>query len=185
MQKSDFCGLFFLAFLVVLFFVACVFVLLFCNKAQKGYFPAILELFVYFVPPKGLFLNVSFLPFLFSFLVPLLSSLSKFHFFCFSSINPFLEEILCGGFWCLSFLSFPFFMVASFFETNFLASPFWNPSCFCFCLFFFCCLCFCFHGVCFCLSVLRLVLLLLCFVCFDFVFVLLSDYANSLFSLQF
>ena len=54
MQKRSFFGMFFFCFLVVLFFVACVFVLVFCKKAQKGYFPAILEVFVYFVPTKGL-----------------------------------------------------------------------------------------------------------------------------------
>ena len=46
--KRSFFGMFFFCFLVVLFFVACVFVLVFCKKVQKGYFPAILEVFCLF-----------------------------------------------------------------------------------------------------------------------------------------
>ena len=184
MQKGFF-GVCFFCFLVVLFFVACVFVLVFCKKAQKGYFPAILEVFCLFCSPKRPVLKCFFssfsvffpgFPFFFPFKIPF--------FLCFLSINPFLEKILCGGFFCHFILSFPFLMFASFFETNFLTSPFWNPSCFCF-WHFFCCFCFCFHGVCFCLSVLMLALFCYVFIlfwfCFCFVscFFLLSDYEKN------
>ena len=112
-------------FLVVLFFVACVFVLLFCKKAPKGYFPAICS-------PKRPALKCVFSSF--SVFFPCFAFVFQNYnlFLCFLSINSFWEKTLCGDFFCLSYLSFTFLMLASFFETNFLASPFWNPSCFCF-----------------------------------------------------
>ena len=178
-------------FLVVLFFVACVFVLLFCKKAQKGYFPANLEAFCLFLfPQKACFKMFLFFLFcvlsLFSLCLPFQNSI---FFFAFCPSIFFLEKILCGGFFCLSFLSFPFLLFASFFERSFLASPFWSPSCFCFGHFFFCCFCFCLHGVCFCLFCFDVGFVIVMFlVCFAFGFVLflvsLSGYVN-VFSLQF
>ena len=98
------CFLFFWCFLLFL----CVFVLLFCKKAQNGYFPAILEVFVfYFVPPKRLVFNPSFLPVQFYFF-PFVFPFKVPFFFVFLSINPFLEHIILGGgYFSFSCVSFP------------------------------------------------------------------------------
>ena len=90
--KKVFFGMFFFCFLVVLFFVACVFVLVFCKKAQKGYFPAIFEVFCLFCSPKRpvfkilLFFLICFL-FWFSFCLPFENSILSL---CFLSISPLL-----------------------------------------------------------------------------------------------
>ena len=108
---------------------------LFCKTAQKRLFSCNFRVyFVYFVPPKMvIFFLFCFLS-LFSFCLPFQNSNG---FLCFLSINPFLDKTLCGGFFCLSFLSFPFLMFASFFETHFLASPFETHVAFVFGIFCF------------------------------------------------
>ena len=154
MQKGVFLWSVF-CFLVVLFFVACVFVLLFCKRPTR-LFSCNFRGFCLFCSPRRPVLKCFGLPFLFSFLVGLLSSLSKFQFvLCFLSINLFLEKTLFGGLFCLYFFVFSLMF-----------------ACFRFGHSFFCC--FCFHGVCFCPSVLMLALFLLCFLtlfsfCFCFV----------------
>ena len=75
--KRSLFGMFF-CFLVVLFFVACVFVLVFCKKAQKGYFPAILEVFCLFCSHQRPVLKCFF------------SSYFVFFAFVFPFKNPFL-----------------------------------------------------------------------------------------------
>ena len=69
---------------------------------------------------------------LFSFCLPF-----KIPFFlCFCPSTPYWKRSLVGVISVFLYLSFPFLMFASFFETHFLTSPFWNPSCFCFWHFF-------------------------------------------------
>ena len=115
MQKGFFLVCFF-CFLVVLFFVACVFVLVFCKKAQKGYFPAILEVFCLFCSPKRpvfkilLFFLFCFL-FWFSFCLPFQNSILSL---CFLAISPFLENINIFGFFIFLFLAFSFLNVCLF-----------------------------------------------------------------------
>ena len=123
--KRCFCYLFLLlfgGFGFSLFFI-------FLEKSQKGYFPSILEFF--FLSPKGLSLK-SFFSILFSFLVFLLSSLSKLHFF----LCLFVHQPLFGKhsyFWFL-YLSFSCLFLSECllvsFKKSFLKSHFWNPSCF-------------------------------------------------------
>ena len=116
MQKG-FLGMFFFCFLVVCFLLPVFLCLCFVKKAQKGYFPAILEVFYLFCSPKRPVLKCfsSFSVFFPAF--PFFSPFKIPFFLCFSSINPLLEKILCGGFFCHSILSFPFLMFASLFET--------------------------------------------------------------------
>ena len=176
----------FFCFLVVLFFVACVFVLVFCKKAPKGYFPAILEVFCLFCSPKRpvfkillffLFCFFSGFPFVFPFKTP-------FYPFAFWPSAPFWKTLIFLVSLSFLFLPFPFLMFACFFQTNFPTIPFLKPKLLSFWLFiyFICCSCFCFHCVCFSLSVFMLALFLVffCF-CFVFCFCLLSCFAFSLF----
>ena len=146
MQQGFFLVRFF-CFLVVLFFVACVLVLVFCKKAQKGYFPAILEVFCLFCSPKRpvfkiLFFFLFCFLFWFSFCIPFQNSILSL---CFLAISPFLENINIFGFF-ICFLFFPFLMFACFIQTNFPNIPFLKPKLLSFWLFiyFFCCFCFLF-----------------------------------------
>ena len=190
--KRSFFGMFFFCFLVVLFFVACVFVLVFCKKAQKGYFPAILEVFCLFCSHKRPVLKCFFSSY---FVFLLLSSLSKIHFlFAFYPSTPFYRRLFVGFLFFFFCLPFPFLRFACLFDTNFPNIPFLKSNLLSFlAVSFFCCSCFCFDCVCFSLSVFLLLCWLcfwcfFCFVlCFVFVFflVLLSVYEKKLFSLQF
>ena len=162
----------------------CGFVLL--KKAQKGHFPAILEVFCLFCSPKGLSLKSFFssysvffsgFPFVFPFKTP-------FYPFAFWPSAPFSKTLIFLVSLSFFFLPFPFLMFACFFQTNFPNIPFLKPKLLSFWLFiyFFCCSCFCFHCVCFSLSVFMLALFLV-FFCFCFVFFclcLLSCFAFSL-----
>ena len=158
--KKVFFVVFFLFFCGFLCLCYCVFV---CKKAQKAIFLQFRDSLSTLFPQKTCFRMFIFFLFcllsLFSFCLPFKTSIFSL---LFVHQPLFGKDSLWGGFFCLSFLSFPFLMVASFFETNFVAFPFWNPSCFCFWHVFFCCFGFCFHGVCFCLSALMLALFLLC-----------------------
>ena len=148
----------------------------FVKKARKGYFPAILQVFVYFVPPKGLSLKSFFssysvfffgFPFVFPFKTP-------FYPFAFWPSAPFWRTLIFLFFKSFFFLPFPFLMFACLFQTNFPNIPFLKPKLLSFWLFiyFFCCFCFCSHISCFCLSVLMLALFLVCFICYCLVLVL-------------
>ena len=131
---------FLFCFLVVLLFVACVILLVFCKKAQKGYFPAILEFFCLFCFPKGPVLKCFFSSF--SVFFPGFPSFFPFKIPCFSFVfvhqpTPFGKDSLWG--FLLSFyFVFSFLNVCFFVWNNFLTSPFWTPSCFCFWHFFSC-----------------------------------------------
>ena len=117
--------MFFFCFLVVLFLVACVLVLVFCKKAQQGYFPAVLEVFCLFCSHKRPALKC------------FISSYFVFFFaFVFLFNNPFLY-VFCASttFWktlmflvsfFFFFLPFPFLMFACFFQTNFPNIPFFE-----------------------------------------------------------
>ena len=104
--KRSFFGMFFFCFLVVLFFVACVFVLVFCKKAQKGFFPAILEVFCLYCSHKRHVLKCFFssyfvfFGFSLSFKNPFLN--------LFLSINPFLTKDSLWGFFSFFLLVFSF-----------------------------------------------------------------------------
>ena len=118
-KKVFFWSVFFVFGGFVLFL--CVFVVMFCKKAQKGYF------LKSFLSSYSVF-----------FFVFLLSSLSRFHFFfAFCPSTPFGKHYYFG-FSCFLFLAFSFSqcLLVSLKQT-FLTSPFWNPSCFHFWLFFF------------------------------------------------
>ena len=89
--KKVFFGLFFLFFGGFVFFL-CVFVLVFCTKAQKGYFPVILE-FKIFVPPKGFFKILCFFPFSFPFGFPFCLPFQNSIFSLFFVHQPLFENI--------------------------------------------------------------------------------------------
>ena len=93
--------------LVVLFFVSLYFCAFVWYKiAKMAIFLQFPRLFIYFVPPKGLSSDVSFLPIL---LFLLLSSFQKSIFFlCFLSINPFLERLFVGVSFVFLLLAFSF-----------------------------------------------------------------------------
>ena len=174
----------FFLFLVVLFFVACVLVLVFCKKAQKGYFSAILEVFCLFCSHKRPVLRCFcssyfvFFAFVFPFKTP-------FYPFAFWPSAPFWKTLIFLVSFFFLFLLFPFFMFACFFQTNFPNIPFLKSNLLSFlAVYFFCCSCFCFGCVCFSLSVF-LLLCWLCFwcffwFCFVFCFCLLSCFGSSL-----
>ena len=105
-KRSFFGMFFFFCFLVVLFFVACVFVLVFCKKAQKGYFPAILEVFCLFCSHQRPVLKCFFSSYFvfFAFVFPFKNPF----FICFLSINPFLQKTLCGVSFLFLLLAFSF-----------------------------------------------------------------------------
>ena len=171
--------------LFLIYIYTCVFVLVFCKKAPKGYFPAILEVFCLFCSPKRpvfkilpffLFCFFSGFPFVFPFKNSILS-------LCFLAISPFLETLIFLVSLSFLFLPFPFLMFACFFQTYIPNIPFLKPKLLSFWLFiyFICCSCFCFHCVCFSLSVFMLAfyLVFFCF-CFVFCFCLLSCFAFNL-----
>ena len=139
------CFLFYWCVVCVCVFFFCVFLRLFCvKKAQKGYFPAILEVFSILLPQKACSEILIFFLFCFLFFVLLLSSLSKFHFsLLFVHQHLFGTHYFCWFRLFFFFLHFPFLMFACFFETDFPSISFWNPNCFhfgslFFLLFFFC-----------------------------------------------
>ena len=107
--KKVFFGLFFWFFGFVFFFL-CVFVLVFCKKAQKGYFPAILEVFFKFCSPeRPVFKILLFFLFCFLFWFSFLSSLSKFHFsLLFVHQPPFRKHYYFGFLLFFYFLAFSF-----------------------------------------------------------------------------
>ena len=103
--KRSFFGMFLLLFGGFVFCCLC-FCLVFCKKAQKGYLPAILELFCLFCshqrPVWKCFFSSYFVffAFVFPFKNPFL--------ICFLSINPFLKKILCGVSFLFLLLAFSF-----------------------------------------------------------------------------
>ena len=123
MQKGLFLVCFFFCFLVVLFFVACVLVLVFCKKAQKGYFPAIFEGFLSILFPQKACLKV-FLFFLFCFLAFVFPFKTPFYPFAFWPSAPFWKTLIFLVSFFFFFLPFPFLMFACFFQTNFPNIPF-------------------------------------------------------------
>ena len=122
MQKGLFLVCFF-CFLVVLFFVACVLVLVFCKKAQKGYFPAILEVFCLFCSHKRPVLRCFFSSY-FVFFAFVFSFKTPFYPFAFWPSAPFWKTLICLVSFFFFFLFFPFLMFACFFQTNFPNIPF-------------------------------------------------------------
>ena len=135
MQKGLFLVCFFLLFGGSVFCCLC-FCRVFCKKAQKGYFPAILEVFCQFCshqrPVLKCFFSSYFVFFVFVFLFK-----NPFLYFLFVH-QPLFNKRLFVGFLLFFFcLSFPFLSVACLFDTNFPNISFWNPICFRFCLFLF------------------------------------------------
>ena len=96
-----------------LVFFSLFFVLLFCKKAKKGYFPASIDFLKILLPKRPVFkILLFFLCCLF--FVLLLSSLSNFHFVSYVFVHqPLFGKHHFGGF-LLSFffLPFPFLMFA-------------------------------------------------------------------------
>ena len=84
-------------------FFLCVFVLLFCKKAQKGYFPAISEFFSVLFPQEACLWNPSSLPILFSFLFSFCVLFSKFHFLFFVHQPLFGQHYYFCFSFCFSF----------------------------------------------------------------------------------
>ena len=151
--KRSFFGMFFFCFLVVLFFVACVLVLVFCKKGPKRLFSCNFRGFLSILFPQKACLKV-FLFFLFCFFCFCLPFQNSILSLCFLAISPFLENINIFGFFLFLFLAFPFLMFACFFQTNFPNIPFLKSNLLSFlAVSFFCCSCFCFGCVCFSLSV--------------------------------
>ena len=107
------------------FFFVC-FVLFVWKKPKEGYFPAILEFFVFCVPKRSLFQILLFFLFccvsLFSFCPPFQNSIL---FLLLLSINTCLEHIIIlVSSVFLFLLPLPLFMFACFFQTNFPNMPF-------------------------------------------------------------
>ena len=119
------------------FFSLCFFLFVFAclvwKKPPKGYFLAVSEFFLLFVPPKGLSLISSYsvlfpcFPFVFPFKIPYFSLLFVH--------QPLLENVF--SVFCLSLLPFPLLMFACFFETSFPNIPFLKPNLLSFLVVFF------------------------------------------------
>ena len=143
--------------------------LCFVKRPQKGYSPAILEVFCLFCSPKRpvfeillffLFCFFSGFPFVFPFKNP---------FFAFYPSNSFLQKALCRVSFSFSFcLPFPFLRFACLFDANFPNIPLVETQF----AFVFGCLCFSVVLVCCCCFVFSLCMfqpfcfLLLCWLCF-------------------
>ena len=125
-------------FLVVLFFVACVLVLVFCKKkGPKRLFSCNFRGFLSILFPQKACLKV-FLFFLFCFFAFVFPFKTPFYPFAFWPSAPFWKTLIfLVSFFFFFFLLFPFLMFACFFQTNFPNIPFWNPICFRFWLFLF------------------------------------------------
>ena len=182
--KRSFLVCFFFAFWWFCFLLPVFWFLCFVEKAQKGYFPAISEVFCLFCSHKRPVLRCFFSSYFvfFCFCLPFQNSILSL---CFLAISPFLENINIFGFFLFLFLAFPFLMFACFFQTNFPNIPFLKSNLLSFlAVSFFCCSCFCFGCVCFSLSLFLLVcwLCFWCFFwfCFVFCFCLLSCFGSSL-----
>ena len=160
--KRSFLGMFFFAFWWFCFLLPVFWFLCFVKKAQKGYFPAILEVFCLFCSHKRPVLRCFFSSYFvfFAFVFPFKT---PFYPFAFWPSAPFWKTLIFLVSFFFFFLLFPFLMFACFFQTNFPNIPFLKSNLLSFlAVSFFCCSCFCFGCVCFSLSVF----LLLCWLCF-------------------
>ena len=193
--KGCFFGMFFVfwcfCFLLPVFWFLC-----FVKKAQKGYFPAVLEVFCLFCshkrPALKCFISSYFVFFL------LLSSFSTIHFYIFCCPSTtFWKTLMFLVSFFFFFLPFPFLMFACFFQTNFPNIPFSEIQfVFVFGCFFFLLVVLVFVFIVYVLAFLFFccyvgfvfgVFLLFCFVFLSLFFflVLLSVSEKRLFSLQF
>ena len=194
MQKGFFWYVFF-CFLVVLFFVACVFVLVFCKKGPKRLFSCNFRGFLSFLfPQKACLWNPFFFlscffsgfPFVFPFKTP-------FYPFAFWPSAPFWKTLIFLVSLSFFFLPFPFLMFACFFQTNFPNIPFLKPKLLSFWLFIYllCCSCFFFCIVyvsvfCCYVGFVFGVFVLFCVFCFCSSFLFwFQSMKKRLFSLQF
>ena len=156
MQKGVFIFLF--LFLVLCFICSLCFCPLKKEKAPKGYFPAVLEVFHLLSPQKAYLQNPSLLPVL---LVFLFSFFPFFPFVFRFKIPFFLPSVHQPLFGKLefSFLPLPLLIFAWFFDSKKIPNiPFFKTNLLSF-LAIFWCFCYCFHVLCFCCSVL-------CWLCF-------------------
>ena len=103
----------FFCFLVVLFFVACVLVLVFCKKGPKRLFSRNFKGFLSILFPQKACLKVFFF-FLFCFFCFCLPFQNSILSLCFLAISPFLENINIFGFFFFLFLAFSFLNVCLF-----------------------------------------------------------------------
>ena len=154
MQKGLFLVcFFFFAFWWFCFLLPVFWFLCFVKKAQKGYFPAILEVFCLFCSHKRPVLRCFFSSYFvfFAFVFPFKT---PFYPFAFWPSAPFWKTLIFLVSFFFFFLLFPFLMFACFFQTNFPNIPFLKSNLLSFlAVSFFCCSCFCFGCVCFSLSV--------------------------------
>ena len=106
-KKVFFWYVFFLAFWWFCFSLPMFWFLCFVKKAQKGYFPAILEVFCLFCSHKRPVLRCFFSSHFvfFCFCLPFQNSILSL---CFLAISPFLENINIFGFFLFLFLAFSF-----------------------------------------------------------------------------
>ena len=111
--KRSFFGTFFFCFLVVLFFVACVLVLVFCKKGPKRLFSCNFRGFLSILFPQRPVLRCFFSSYFvfFCFCLPFQNSILSL---CFLAISPFLENINIFGFFLFLFLAFSFLNVCLF-----------------------------------------------------------------------
>ena len=128
------------------FFSSLFLCLCFVKRPKKGYFLAIWDVFLNFVPPRGLSLKSFFSSYSVFFLgFPFVPPFKIPFFLCFLSINPFFENILIWGFFYFSFSCLSLSYCLLFFETNFPNIPFLTQVAFILGrFFFFCCFCFVF-----------------------------------------
>ena len=192
-KKVFFCYVFFLLFGGFVF-VACVLVLVFCKKAQKGYFPAILEVFRLFCSHKRPVLRCFFSSY-FVFFAFVFTFKTPFYPFAFWPSAPFWKTLIFLVSFFFFFLLFPFLMFACFFQTNFPNIPFLKSNLLSFLavsfflLFLFLFWLCMFQPFCFFVVMLALFwvffLVLFCVFVFVFFLVLVPVYEKKLFSLQF
>ena len=126
----------FFGFLVVLFFVACVLVLVFCKKGPKRLFSCNFRVFLSILFPQKACLKV-FLFFLFCFFDFVFPFKTPFYPFAFWPSAPFWKTLIFLVFFFFFVLLFPFLMFACFFQTNFPNIPFEIQFAFVFGFFFF------------------------------------------------
>ena len=167
------------------FFFVSVFLFLSVRKSpQKAIFLQVRVSCLFWSPKRPVFKILLFFLCGF-FLVFLLSSLSKFHFSLALSINPFLENVVFGCFFCLSFfVAFSFVNVCLFIWSKLPNIPFLKPKWLSFLVVYFSSVVFvsfsCFMYLSFCFFLVGFVLVCFFLFCFCFVFVLflvlLSDF---------
>ena len=182
--KRSLFGMFFFAFWWFCFLLPVFWFLCFVKKAQKGCFPAILEVFCLVCSHKRPVLRCLF-SFFFCFFAFVLFFKTLFYPFAFWPSALFWKTLIFLVSFFFFLLPFPFLVFACFFQTNFPNIPFLKSNLLSFlAVYFFLLLVFLFWLCMFQLFCFVVVMLALCLVffgfCFVFCFCLLSCFGFSL-----